>query len=84
MRAWRVGQTHGGLLLRRPSHSGYDLGALADCVITTLKALSAAGKAKSIVPDPILTSRAAAQFERYWRLARCAFWKRTPIPSASS
>jgi hypothetical protein len=78
------GEALGGLLLRRPAHSGYDPGALADCVITTLKALSGAGQAKSIAPDPILTSRAAAQFERYWRLERCAFWKRTPIPAASS
>ena len=47
---------------------GYDLGALADCVVATLKALSGAGEAESIAPDPILTSRAAAQFGRYWRL----------------
>jgi acetoin utilization deacetylase AcuC-like enzyme len=47
---------------------GYDLGALADCVIAMLKALSGAGEAESIAPDPILTGRAAAQFARYWRL----------------
>ena len=47
---------------------GYDLGALGDCVVATLKALSGVGEAESIAPDPILTSRAAAQFERYWRL----------------
>jgi acetoin utilization deacetylase AcuC-like enzyme len=47
---------------------GYDPGALADCVVATLKALSGAGKAESVAPDPILTSRAAAQFGRYWRL----------------
>jgi len=47
---------------------GYDLGALADCVVATLKALSGAGQTESIAPDPILTSRAAAQFGRYWRL----------------
>ena len=47
---------------------GYDLGALADCVVATLKALSGAGETESIAPDPILTSRAAAQFGRYWRL----------------
>ena len=47
---------------------GYDLGALADCVVAMLKALSGAGETKSIAPDPILTSRAAAQFGRYWRL----------------
>jgi acetoin utilization deacetylase AcuC-like enzyme len=47
---------------------GYDLGALTDCVVATLKALSGAGEAESIAPDPILTSRAAAQFGRYWWL----------------
>jgi acetoin utilization deacetylase AcuC-like enzyme len=47
---------------------GYHLGALADCVVATLKALSGAGETESIAPDPILTSRAAAQFGRYWRL----------------
>ncbi len=47
---------------------GYDPGALADCVVATLRALSGVGEAESVAPDPILTSRAAAQFERYWRL----------------
>jgi acetoin utilization deacetylase AcuC-like enzyme len=47
---------------------GYDLGALADSVIATLKARSGVGELESIAPDPILTSRAAAQFGRYWRL----------------
>ncbi len=47
---------------------GYDPGTLADCVVATLRALSGVGKAESVAPDPILTSRAAAQFERYWRL----------------
>ncbi len=47
---------------------GYDLGALADCVIATLAALSGVGEAESAAPDPILTSRAAAQFGRYWAL----------------
>jgi acetoin utilization deacetylase AcuC-like enzyme len=47
---------------------GYDLTAVADCVIATLTALSGVGEAESIAPDPILTSRAAAQFGRYWRL----------------
>src|SRR5207302_8404535 len=47
----------------RPARSsrGYDRGALADCVIATLKALGGAGEAESIAPDPILTSRAAAR-----------------------
>ena len=38
------------------------------CVIATLAALSGVGEAESIAPDPIVTSRAAAQFGRYWRL----------------
>jgi hypothetical protein len=33
-----------------------------------LKALSGTGETESIAPDRILTSRAAAQFGRYWRL----------------
>jgi Histone deacetylase domain len=37
-------------------------------VIATLTAPSGVGEAESIAPDPILTSRAAAQFGRYWRL----------------
>jgi acetoin utilization deacetylase AcuC-like enzyme len=47
---------------------GYDPGALADCVVAMLKALSGTGETESIAPDRILTSRAAAQFGRYWRL----------------
>jgi acetoin utilization deacetylase AcuC-like enzyme len=47
---------------------GYDPAALTDCVVATLKALSGLGEAESIAPDPILTSRAAAQFAQYWRL----------------
>jgi acetoin utilization deacetylase AcuC-like enzyme len=47
---------------------GYDLTALAGCVVATLRALSGVGETESIAPDPILTSRAAAQFDRYWRL----------------
>jgi acetoin utilization deacetylase AcuC-like enzyme len=47
---------------------GYDLAALPDCMIATLTALSGVDEAESIAPDPILTSRAAAQFGRYWRL----------------
>ncbi len=47
---------------------GYDLTALTDIVVATLTALSGIGEVESIAPDPILTSRAAAQFGRYWRL----------------
>jgi hypothetical protein len=52
----------------RYSRAGYDPGALADCVVAMLKALSGTGETESIAPDRILTSRAAAQFGRYWRL----------------
>ncbi len=47
---------------------GYDPNALAGCVAATLSALNEVGNAESIAPDPIFTSRAAAQFGRYWRL----------------
>jgi acetoin utilization deacetylase AcuC-like enzyme len=47
---------------------GYDLAALAESVTATLSALGGIGAAESIAPDPILTSRAAAQFGQYWRL----------------
>jgi acetoin utilization deacetylase AcuC-like enzyme len=41
---------------------GYDLAALPRCVIATLAALSGVGEAESVAPDPIVTSRAAAQW----------------------
>jgi acetoin utilization deacetylase AcuC-like enzyme len=47
---------------------GYDPGALGDCVVATLAALTGAGEAEEIAPDPILTGRAAAQMGRYWSL----------------
>jgi acetoin utilization deacetylase AcuC-like enzyme len=56
--ATTVGASVGAVL-----EGGYDLGVPA-----TLTALSGGGEAESIAPDPILTSRAAAQFEQYWRL----------------
>jgi acetoin utilization deacetylase AcuC-like enzyme len=47
---------------------GYDVSALAECVAATLSALGGEGEAVSAAPDPLLTSRAAAQFARYWSL----------------
>lgn len=47
---------------------GYNLTAVADGVIAMLTALSGAGEAESIAPDPILTGRAAAQIGQYWQL----------------
>jgi acetoin utilization deacetylase AcuC-like enzyme len=47
---------------------GYDLDALAASVAATLAALGGEGEAVSAAPDPLLTSRAAAQIARYWEL----------------
>jgi len=47
---------------------GYDIEALAECVVSTLVALGGAGEAKPAAPDPLPTSRAAAQLRRYWEL----------------
>ena len=47
---------------------GYDLDALAESVVATLAALGGEGEAESVAPDPLLTSRAAAQLSRYWEL----------------
>jgi acetoin utilization deacetylase AcuC-like enzyme len=47
---------------------GYNIPILAQCVPVTLSALSDTVPAESVAPDPILTSRAAAQFGRYWPL----------------
>jgi acetoin utilization deacetylase AcuC-like enzyme len=47
---------------------GYDLSVLGECVAATLAALGGEGEAVSAAPDPLLTSRAAAQFARYWSL----------------
>ncbi|HET7485723.1 MAG TPA: histone deacetylase [Solirubrobacterales bacterium] len=47
---------------------GYDVSALAECVAATLAALGGEGEAASAAPDPLLTSRAAAQFARNWSL----------------
>jgi acetoin utilization deacetylase AcuC-like enzyme len=47
---------------------GYDVAALAESVLATLAALGGEGEAISAAPDPMLTSRAAAQVGHYWSL----------------
>ncbi len=47
---------------------GYDLAALAESAVATIAALGGEGAAPSAAPDPIVTSRAAAQFAPYWDL----------------
>jgi acetoin utilization deacetylase AcuC-like enzyme len=47
---------------------GYNIPVLAQCVPVTLAALTDTVPAESVAPDPILTSRAAAQLGRYWQL----------------
>jgi acetoin utilization deacetylase AcuC-like enzyme len=47
---------------------GYAPAALAESVEATMRALGGEGEAVSVAPDPILTSRAAAQVGRCWSL----------------
>ena len=47
---------------------GYDAGALAESVVATIRALGGEGRADSIAPDPLITSRAAAHVGHYWTL----------------
>jgi acetoin utilization deacetylase AcuC-like enzyme len=47
---------------------GYAPAVLGECVVATLAALTGAGEAEEIAPEPILTGRAAAQIGRYWQL----------------
>ena len=47
---------------------GYDVDALAESVVATLAALGGEGEAASAAPDPLLTSRAAAQIGHHWEL----------------
>ena len=47
---------------------GYDPAALAECALATIAALGGAGEAKSIAPDPLVTSRVAAHVGHYWTL----------------
>ena len=46
---------------------GYDLGALASSVATTMEVLASGGEPRSIPPEP-LTQAAAEQVGRYWQL----------------
>jgi acetoin utilization deacetylase AcuC-like enzyme len=47
---------------------GYEPAALAESVELTMAALGGEGEAESVAPDPIVTSRAAAQLSRRWPL----------------
>ncbi|HEY2767172.1 MAG TPA: histone deacetylase [Solirubrobacteraceae bacterium] len=47
---------------------GYEPEVLGECVQATLAALGGEGEAIEAAPEPLLTSRAAAQFGRYWPL----------------
>jgi acetoin utilization deacetylase AcuC-like enzyme len=47
---------------------GYEPAALARCVRETLAALAGDEPPRSAAPEALLTSRAAAQFSRYWEL----------------
>ncbi len=47
---------------------GYDVDALAESAVATLEALGGTGEAVSAAPEPLFTSRAAAQIGHYWAL----------------
>jgi acetoin utilization deacetylase AcuC-like enzyme len=47
---------------------GYDPPALAESVVVTMRALTAADAAESIAPDPIYTRRAASYVGHHWEL----------------
>jgi len=47
---------------------GYHPDALATSVVATVSALRGDGEAESIAPDPIITSRVAAQVAEFWSL----------------
>jgi acetoin utilization deacetylase AcuC-like enzyme len=61
--AGRLDVPLGGVL-----EGGYEPAALAQCVRETLAALSGDEPARSAAPEPMLTSRAAAQIAHYWEL----------------
>jgi acetoin utilization deacetylase AcuC-like enzyme len=61
--AARLGAPLGAVL-----EGGYEPRAVAECVQATLAALGGEGEAVSAAPEALLTSRAAAQFGRYWPL----------------
>ena len=47
---------------------GYEPAALARCVACTLEALGDEQTARSVTPDPVLTSRAFASVAPHWTL----------------
>jgi Histone deacetylase domain len=49
---------------------GYHPGALAESVLATVAALDGRGRAESIAPDLLVTSRAAAHVGHFWTLSR--------------
>ncbi len=57
-----------GVPLGAVLEGGYDVDALAECVAATMAALGGEGESVSAAPDPLLTSRAAAQIGHYWEL----------------
>jgi acetoin utilization deacetylase AcuC-like enzyme len=57
-----------GVPLGAVLEGGYDADALAASVIATMAALGGEGEATSAAPDPLLTSRAAAQIGHHWAL----------------
>jgi acetoin utilization deacetylase AcuC-like enzyme len=61
--AAQIGAPVGAML-----EGGYAPDALAESVVATVAALAGAGRAESIAPDPIVTSRAAAHIGHYWEL----------------
>jgi acetoin utilization deacetylase AcuC-like enzyme len=57
-----------GIPLGLVLEGGYNIPVLAQCVPTTLAALSDDTSAESLASDPLLTSRAAAHIGHYWPL----------------
>jgi acetoin utilization deacetylase AcuC-like enzyme len=47
---------------------GYEPGALAECVLETLRALGSDEPPRSAAPEPLITARAAARVGDYWPL----------------
>ena len=47
---------------------GYNVGALTECVMATIAALTGVGTAVSIAPDPFVTPRIAAHIGHFWTL----------------
>jgi acetoin utilization deacetylase AcuC-like enzyme len=61
--AARLGVPLGAVL-----EGGYEPAVLAECTLATLAALGGEGETVEAAPELLLTSRAAAQFARYWPL----------------